>query len=87
MQLPKKVRIRVDPETYSKMRSMVFDSQGWRCAKCGQIKPLTLDHKIKRSQLGSDEIENLQGLCVFCHDQKDNAAKSKSSYWAKPSKS
>lgn len=39
------------------------------CVRCG--KPTTdVDHKMPRSQGGSDEDYNLQGLCGYCHKQK-----------------
>jgi 5-methylcytosine-specific restriction endonuclease McrA len=74
-------RLKLSPSQYSRARTQVFENQGWHCAGCGRVRPLTLDHRKKRSQQGGDEIKNLQGLCMECHNEKDNVAKSKSKYW------
>lgn len=73
--------LKLPPDQYALARTQIFERQGWRCACCGKHRPLTLDHKRKRSQLGGDEDSNLQGLCMECHNDKDNVAKSKSKYW------
>lgn len=43
---------------------------GNRCAKCGSIEDLQIDHKIPLSQGGADAFENMQDLCEDCHKQK-----------------
>jgi 5-methylcytosine-specific restriction endonuclease McrA len=78
---PKTIRVKLSEQEYKKQSLEIFERQGWRCAKCGRLKPLTRDHIRKRSQLGGDEESNAQGLCADCHEQKDNVAKSKSRYW------
>jgi 5-methylcytosine-specific restriction endonuclease McrA len=46
----------------------------WRqqfcCAYCGTYKPLTRDHIVPLSKGGSDNIENIQGLCLSCNSSK-----------------
>ncbi len=37
------------------------------CEKCGKKRPLDWHHKVKRSQGGTDERENLIALCRECH--------------------
>jgi 5-methylcytosine-specific restriction endonuclease McrA len=81
MLLPKPHRLRLDLNDYNRMKQELFEKYNWRCAKCGRIRPLTLDHKRKRSQGGGDEDGNTQPLCSECHDEKDNVARSKSKYW------
>jgi 5-methylcytosine-specific restriction endonuclease McrA len=81
MLLPKPCRVKLGPEDYARHRQEVFEKYNWRCAKCGRILPLTLDHKRKRSQGGGDETGNTQPLCLRCHDEKDNVARSKSKYY------
>lgn len=49
----------------------IFESQEWRCDKCGRIKPLQLHHKTKRSHGRDDSKENLCGLCSDCHRKAD----------------
>ena len=81
MQLVKPQRLRLTPKEYAEQRKLLGEMFDWRCAKCGKILPLQRNHIRKRSQLGGDEIENAQLLCIGCHDQKDNVARSKSKYW------
>lgn len=72
MWLPKPKRTRLNPEDYKKLITGIFESQGYRCAICNKTKPLQADHKIKRSQLGDDSLDNLHGVCQDCHDWLDN---------------
>jgi 5-methylcytosine-specific restriction endonuclease McrA len=68
----KNKRVKLSREDYEAQKNRIFEKYGWRCARCHQLKPLTLDHKKKRSQLGGDEEDNLQPLCAKCHDYLDN---------------
>ena len=40
------------------------------CVIDGSTDDLAIDHKIPRSQGGSDDEDNLQTLCRFCNTQK-----------------
>lgn len=51
------------------------------CAKCGSPKKLTLDHIIPLNAGGSNKLENLQLLCLPCHDQK-----TREEHWARDRK-
>ena len=42
----------------------------YRCACCGEKKPLTVDHVIPLSRGGSNAIENIQPLCRTCNSSK-----------------
>ena len=81
--LPKPKKVKLGQEEYERQRQLIFEKFDWRCSCCGRILPLQRDHIVKRSRGGGDELENAQPLCPKCHDQKDNVAKSKSSYWKK----
>jgi 5-methylcytosine-specific restriction endonuclease McrA len=68
----KNKRVRLPREEYEKLLLKIFAKQNWRCAICRECKPLQGDHIRKRSQLGGDTEENLQGVCANCHDWLDN---------------
>ena len=47
--------------------------RGYRCANCLRVTNYhTVDHIKKRTDGGTDDISNLQLLCLSCHRQKDN---------------
>ena len=48
---------------------------GWQ-VEAHPAKDLTADHKIPRSQGGTDDRENLQVLCRACNSRKHNRAAS-----------
>lgn len=54
------------------MRRQVIAEQKGRCAHCGcvLVDAWALDHITPHSKGGSDDRENLQGLCPPCHDKK-----------------
>lgn len=63
------------------------------CKDCGRFKYLTPDHRIRRSQGGSNEKENIDWVCVSCHWKRDNMGdpkkrkpKSKKPDWQKEHK-
>lgn len=42
------------------------------CKDCGHFRLLTPDHKIKRSQGGKHTKDNIDWVCLSCHDLRDN---------------
>lgn len=42
------------------------------CASCKSDTELTLDHKVKLCEGGSNAYWNIQPLCVSCHREKDD---------------
>jgi len=57
------------------------DSEEWkaicesfnnRCARCGEERPLEMDHVIPVSRGGPEEFDNIQPLCKSCNCQKSN---------------
>jgi HNH endonuclease len=52
---------------YKRRSAQVMREQGYRCAKCKAIKPLTIHHKKFRSHGRDDSVENLLALCRPCH--------------------
>jgi 5-methylcytosine-specific restriction endonuclease McrA len=65
-------RVRLPRKEYKELILKIFEKQKWLCAVCHKMKPLQGDHIKKRSQLGGDTEENLQGVCADCHDWLDN---------------
>jgi 5-methylcytosine-specific restriction endonuclease McrA len=55
---------------YERNKRIVFEQQGWRCARCGKMKPLQGHHKVFRSKDRDDRVENLAGLCSGCHGSR-----------------
>ena len=64
---PKPVRLRLDPESYEKLRQHVLRRDGWRCQYCGTMSNLEVHHKEFRSHLGDDSEGNLITLRTACH--------------------
>ena len=42
------------------------------CEDCKKRKPLDPDHRLKRSQGGSNDKSNIDWVCRKCHDDRDN---------------
>jgi 5-methylcytosine-specific restriction enzyme A len=61
------------------MKRRVAASQDYRCATCkiGPLADYDIDHKIPLASGGSNDIENLQMLCVSCHRLKTSIEKTK----------
>ncbi len=54
------------------MKKKIAASQGWKCGKCGAILDETyeVDHKVALYKGGTNDMENLVGLCPHCHRAK-----------------
>jgi 5-methylcytosine-specific restriction endonuclease McrA len=66
--LPKQPRLRLDPESYERLREQVLRRDAWRCQVCGARSNLEVHHKKFRSQGGDDSENNLITLCGRCHE-------------------
>lgn len=53
--------------TTANKRKAVYKRDGDRCLRCGTYENLTLDHIKAKSRGGSNDIYNLQTLCVRCN--------------------
>jgi hypothetical protein len=70
---------------WERIRKHVLKRDGWLCLLClarGHYrKALEVDHRIPLSQGGSNELDNLQSLCIDCHsiksDMEANISKAK----------
>ncbi len=65
--LPKQSRVRLDPESYERLREQMLRRDGWRCQCCGNRSNPEVHHSEFRSQRGHDSEENLITLCTGCH--------------------
>lgn len=60
-------------DQFWRVRSLEAIHRDWnKCVVCKSSKGLSVDHIKNRSQGGTDEMSNLQTLCVRCHDDKTN---------------
>ncbi len=67
----KRPRLVLAPTDYGRLRDRVLQRDGWRCHGCGSRMNLQVHHLVWRSQLKSDEMENLITLCG-CHSRLHN---------------
>jgi 5-methylcytosine-specific restriction endonuclease McrA len=65
----RKPRLRLNPDSYRRLRTDVLERDGWRCQNCGTSESLQVHHIRSRSALGHDAAENLITLCPDCHSQ------------------
>jgi len=63
----KQPRLRLDPESYRKLRRHILERDGWRCQACGTMRHLQIHHQTFRSRSGDDSEQNLITLCCECH--------------------
>ena len=60
-------RLKLKPGTYAQLCRQVLVRDGWRCQICGGASELQVHHRLFRSALGGDRLENLITLCALCH--------------------
>ena len=62
---------------WRKLRDMVLRRDKYLCVPCGKYGFLTpateVDHIVNKAQGGTDNPENLQGICTDCHKAKTKA--------------
>ena len=69
--MSKTPRIRIPPE----VKKYVFERDRYQCRSCGQTQlevHLSIDHIIPLARGGSNDISNLQTLCLRCNQQKQH---------------
>lgn len=58
---------------WRRIRERILVRDNYTCQYCGYIgSELEVDHILNIAQGGSDNDENLQSLCVPCHQKKSN---------------
>lgn len=64
---------------WDKLRKQILERDKYLCQAClASNRPTSakhVDHKIPKSKGGTDDPDNLQSLCVPCHDAKTLADK------------
>jgi 5-methylcytosine-specific restriction endonuclease McrA len=68
--LPKRPRLRLEPNSYKELCRRVMERDTWRCQVCGSGQNLQVHHQQLRSQQGPDEDSNLITLCAKCHEAR-----------------
>lgn len=66
-------RNRERPRGWAKLRKTAGQRANWRCEECGidiDLRAGRCDHIIAWADGGSDELDNLQWLCISCHNYK-----------------
>jgi nitrate/TMAO reductase-like tetraheme cytochrome c subunit len=53
---------------YRRVCDELAKEQAHRCANCDKLAPLSFHHKQHRSKGRLDTKQNLEGLCVDCHN-------------------
>ena len=52
------------------LRESVFSRDGYKCCHCGSKEKLSIDHVEPVLLGGSNNLSNLQTLCIFCNSSK-----------------
>lgn len=65
----KKAPLRLDDDSYERLRLQVLHRDSWRCQSCGAMSNLEVHHQQFRSHQGGDVENNLVALCKRCHQQ------------------
>jgi len=65
--LRKRRPLRLETESYTKLRTQILRKDGWKCQACGSLRQLQVHHKQFRSHSGEDRENNLITLCSGCH--------------------
>ena len=61
---------------YRRVCEELAKEQQHRCANCAKRAPLSFHHKLHRSKGRIDTKENLEGLCLECHNIEHGLRKS-----------
>lgn len=57
---------------WDQIRKAVLTRDNYTCRSCRRKDNLTVDHIVQLSKGGTNSMENLQTLCKYCHEKKDN---------------
>ncbi|MYF31199.1 MAG: HNH endonuclease [Gammaproteobacteria bacterium] len=58
---------------WERLRLATLRRDGYACQKCGKRGRLEVDHKVPLQAGGTDDMSNLQALCLPCHFAKTRA--------------
>ena len=70
--LQKRKTLRLKGRKLIELYRAVYERDGGCCVYCGKwIEPGTIPHhKVKKSQGGSDTLDNLEMCCTVCHGKE-----------------
>jgi len=60
---------------HDRLMLALIERDGYRCATCGAVETLTIDHIDPLSKGGSDDLDNLQLLCRSCNSRKGHSGR------------
>lgn len=66
---PHVVNITPEGEQWEEQRCAALERDGYRCVRCGSTEAIAVHHKIARRHGGTDDLDNLETLCLTCHAQ------------------
>lgn len=76
-QRPSRARRPATGSQKARLRRATLARDSWTCRGCGVVdrsgRSLQADHIIPLSLGGTNDLENMQALCVSCHSQKSKA--------------
>lgn len=51
----------------------ILNKYNHKCLRCGTTERITIDHVLPLNKGGSNSIENIQPLCIYCNSSKQDA--------------
>ena len=67
---------RMRGRAWERKRQKVFIRDGFTCRICKQAKACEVDHIRPLAKGGTDDLNNLQSVCIPCHKQKTSIEQS-----------
>lgn len=56
--------------TMPEVKNYIYFKYGKKCLSCGATEKISLDHIVPIQKGGTDEVDNLQPLCMSCNSRK-----------------
>ena len=62
--------MRLSRRAWAILRRAALERDGYRCRTCGKAGALEVDHRVSLKRGGTNDLDNLQVLCVRDHKRK-----------------